>query len=219
MTSTEEALLYSVSSTFNEFDKLQGAKNYTAWKRNMRTLLVPLRQWDVVTGTVVPPIPVDAEHPTAEESKAKEAWDVRERRAFMEIYSRVANTAKNVLGNTQNPRVAWGLLEKHFAAKPSELISKLQLAAWDGSDVIHTHRDHMVNLRIQMADAGMALSDQAFYTYFTLSLPPSLDLLVAVCEDNNYDIDSLCDKIAKYEMRQKLRAIRSGNAEAASNLF
>ena len=217
MASIQEALPYSVSSTFNEFNKLQGAKNYATWKGNMRILLISLRQWGVVAGTVVPSTPVDANHPTAEETKAKEAWEVREKRAFMEIYFRIANSAKNVLGDTQDPKVAWEILEKRFAAKPSDLLSKLQRAAWNGSDVIHAHRDYMVNLRTQMADGGMTLSDQDFYSYFTASLPPSLDIFIALCEANKYDVDFLCEKIAKYEMRQRVRAVLSGKAEAVSD--
>ena len=214
MASTQEALPYSVSSTFNEFDKLQGAKNYFFWKQRMRLILLSLRQWNVVAGTIVPPTPVDAEHPTEEETKAKEAWEVREKMAFMEISSRVARSAKNVLGNTQNPKVAWEILERHFGPKLPDLVSKLQLAAWDGGD-IHTHRDYMVCLRIQMADAGMTLSDGDFYHSFISSLPPSLDLLVTLSNDKNYNVDSLCDTIAGYEMRKKLRAIKFGNGAAA----
>jgi hypothetical protein len=50
----------------------------------------------------------------------------------MEISFRTADSAKNVLGNTQNPKAAWELLERRFGAKQeglqSVLISKLQLA-------------------------------------------------------------------------------------------
>lgn len=218
MASTQEALPYSVSSSFNEFAKLQGAKNYATWKKRMRLILLSHRQWGVVAGTIVLSTPVDAEHPTEEETKAKEAWEVREKMAFMEISSRMTHFAKNVLGNTQNPKVAWGILEKRFGAKLPDLVSKLQLAAWDGGD-IYAHRDYMVNLRIQMADAGMTLSDVAFYYDFITSLPPSLDLFVTFCNVNNYNVDSLCDTIAAYEMHKKLRAMKFGNpvAEGASD--
>jgi len=47
----------------------------------------------------------------------------------------------------------------------------------------------MVDLRIQLVDAGMALSDQAFYSYFNESLPPSLDLFVTLYEDGGDAID------------------------------
>jgi len=46
----------------------------------------------------------------------------------------------------------------------------------------------------------MILSDQAFYSYFIESLPPSLDTFVTRYEDTNHDVDFLCDKFAEYEM-------------------
>jgi hypothetical protein len=66
MSSSQEVLPYSVStgSGFCAFDKLQGAKNYATWKNNMRTVLMSLRQWVVVAGTVHPPTPVDVDNPT-----------------------------------------------------------------------------------------------------------------------------------------------------------
>jgi hypothetical protein len=74
----------------------------------------------------------------------------------------------------------------------------------------------MVDLRLQLAGAGMSLTDQAFLSYFVESLPPYLDLFVILCEGTNNDVDFLCDKIAKYEMRLKLRAAKSGKVEAES---
>jgi len=49
-------------------------------------------------------------------------------------------------------------------------MTKLQLAKWDGSGTIHFHRDTMVDLHTELADAGMTISDQSFHEYFTNSL-------------------------------------------------
>jgi transposase InsO family protein len=137
----------------------------------------------------------------------------------MEISFRVADSAKTVLGDTTDPKVAWDILAKRFGAKQeglqSALISKLQLAQWDSNGSIHTHRDYMVNLRLQLADANRVLTDKSFYSYFIESLPTSLDLFVALYKDPNNDVDFLCDKFAKYEMWTKLRAAKSGKTEAA----
>lgn len=217
MSSTHEVLPYSVSSgsAYGVFDKLQGAKNYVAWKNKMRIVLMSLRQWGVVSGSIVAPTPVDEKNMTPAEVKAQEAWEVREISAFMEISLRIADSALNVLGDTQNPKVAWGILQEHFGAKQDVLIAKLQLASWDGTESIHTHRDYMVGLRIQLVDAGTPLSDDSFYSYFLGSLPSSLDLLVTLYDNPTHDVDLLCDKIAKYEMRLKLRAMKSRKAQAA----
>ena len=63
----------------------------------------------------------------------------------------------------------------------------------------------------------MILSDPAFYSYFIESLPPALDLFVTLYEDTNHDVDFLCGKFAKYEMRLKLRAAKSGKDEASGS--
>ena len=139
----------------------------------------------------------------------------------MEITFRVADSAKSMLGSSQSPKDAWDALERRFGARQegiqSSLISKLQMAAWNGSGSILTHRDYMVDLRSQLRDAGMNLTDQAFYSYFTESLPPSLDLFVTLYEDNTFDVDLLCDKFSKYEMRQKLRVTKFGRGEGSSD--
>jgi hypothetical protein len=88
---------------------------------------------------------------------------------------------------------------------------------WDGVGPIHSHRNYMVDLRSQLADAGMQLSDQSFLSHFIESLPPSLDLFVALYEDSNHDVDFLCDKFVKYEMWLKLCAAKSRKADAESS--
>jgi hypothetical protein len=72
MSSTQEVLPYSVSSgsAYSAFEKLQGMKNYVTWKEPMRTMLTSLRQWDVVSGSIIAPTPKDKDNMTAEEVKA-----------------------------------------------------------------------------------------------------------------------------------------------------
>ena len=231
-TMSQETLLYSVSSgsAFNAFDKLQGTKNYTSWKDNMETVLLSLWQWSVVVGKTTAPIPMDPNQLTAAEVKAREAWEVWEISAFMEISFRIANSAKTILGVTQSPKAAWEILERHFGAKQEGLQETLNmqllLAQWDGTGPIHTHRDYMVNLQIQLADAGLSLSDQSFYSHFVRSLPKSLNMFIALYEDMNYDVDFLCAKFTKYEMWLKLHKDMSkkdsksrGTAEGSIALF
>jgi hypothetical protein len=65
------------------FDKLQGTKNYIAWKNRIRTVLISLRQWGVVSGSIVAPTPTGGQNKNIEEVKAQEAWEVCEMSAFM----------------------------------------------------------------------------------------------------------------------------------------
>ena len=99
----------------------------------------------------------------------------------------------------------------------SVLMTKLHLTKWDGSGTIHSHRDAMVNLRTELADAGTTISDQSFHEHFTNSLPSSLDLFITLYDDPAYDVDLLCDKSAKYEMRHKLADTKAGKAEGTSD--
>src|SRR5258706_81351 len=95
----------------------------------------------------------------------------------------------------------------------------LQLAAWSGSGVIHTHHDYMVGLRSQLNGTRIKPSDQVFYSYFTESLPPSLDLFIAQYEDNTHDssvISSRSTRCARSQVQegrgfvgQYRRAVRS----------
>ena len=56
----------------------------------------------------------------------------------------------------------------------------------------------MVDLHIQLSDAGLLLSDQSFYSHFVHWLPKSLNMFTALYEDTTYNIDFLCSKFAKY---------------------
>lgn len=71
-------LPYSVSIglAITAFDKLQGIKIYCTWKMNTRTILMTLRQWGVVAGTVPAPIPAYPNAPTAAETRAIYVYEV-----------------------------------------------------------------------------------------------------------------------------------------------
>jgi len=164
---------------------------------------------------------VDPANPTATEIQELADWEVRKTSVFMEISFRVVDSAKDLLGNTRDPVAAWEALEKRFGARQegmqSSLIAKLQLADWDGQGAISTHRDYMVDLRTQLEDTGMTLADQAFYSYFAESLPESLDLFITLYEDSTYNVDCLCNKFAKYEMRKKVRASKTAKPQSVSD--
>ena len=140
---------------------------------------------------------------------------------FMEISFQVADSVKNVLGNTCDPVAAWEALEKRFGARQegiqSSLIAKLQLADWDGQGAISTHHDYMVDLCTQLEDTGMTMMDQAFYSYFTELLPKPLDRFITLYEDSTYNVGRLCDKSAKYEMRKKVCASKTAKSQSTSD--
>ena len=75
MSTTTSTLPYPISSgsAFSAFDKLQGIKNHANWKTNMRTVLLSLRQWGMVDGTIVRPVPLDKDNITPDEVAAIEA--------------------------------------------------------------------------------------------------------------------------------------------------
>jgi len=129
---------------------------------------------------------------------------------------RIADSAKSILGDSEDPKVTWELLEKRFGAKQqglqAVLMAKLQLSKWDGNGTIHTHRDTMVALRAELNNAGMTIDDATFYGYFTNSLPASLDLFITLYDDSTNDVDRLCDRFAQYEMQRRLADITTGKA-------
>ena len=195
--------------------------NYAQWKKNTCTILKSLCQWDMVNGTIVALTPIDTDHLTAIETSAKEAFEGRQVSAYMEITFRMADSAKSVLDNEEDPKATWDHLEKRFGAKQegvqAMLMAKLQLAKWDGTGIIHAHLDYMVTTRAQLSDAGMKITDQSFYENFTQSLPTSLDLFIALYDNSTYDVNQLCSKFAKYEMRRKLEEAKNGKPAATSD--
>ena len=109
--SSTSALPYSVST--GSFDKLQDTKN--SYRLTLSLI-----------------VPADGDNPTADEISAIEAFEVRRSSAFMEITFCVADSAKSVLGDTDDPKIVWELLEKRFGAKleglQSVIMTKLQFA-------------------------------------------------------------------------------------------
>jgi len=89
----------------------------------MRTVLLSLRQWSLITGTA--PTITDSDDPMASEASAIEAFEVRSISAFMEISFRIADSAKFVLGHIEDLKAAWELLERCFCAKQHGLQSGL----------------------------------------------------------------------------------------------
>src|SRR5882757_8923112 len=215
-------LPYSVStgSAFNAFDKLHGIKNYADWRDNMQTMLMSLRQWGLIAGSVTRPVPADATNITPQEVTDIDAFDLRAISAYQEIKYRVGDTAKSVLGKSRDPKTVWDILERRFGSRQEglqeSLINKLQKAAWDGKTSILTHRDVMFDFRTQLHDTGLVLTDELFHQYFTHSLPPSLDTFIMFYDDASFDVDLLCQRFVRWEARRDLRGDKFDKLEGSS---
>ena len=216
---TTTSLPYSVStgSAFNAYDKLQGSMNYVFWRTNVRTTLITLRQWGIIDGTVVAPVPQDAANPTAAETQAADDWLVRETAAYAEVIFRIADSIRATIDEDIGPKALWDALEKHFSKKQDglrqALVAKMQTARWDGKGPISAHRDFMVGLRTQIAQTGRKMPDENFFDYFVASLPKSLDVFISVYEDTTFDVDLLCTKFSRYELHQQARDVVDGKAD------
>ena len=75
----------------------------------------------------------------------------------------------------------------------------------------------MFNLRAQLSNTGLDLTDQAFHCYFVDSLPASYDIHIMLHDDKTYDVVELCERITRHEARQKLRAAKLGTAGTLSS--
>ena len=145
-------LPYSVStgSAFSAYEKLHGASNYHEWRVSTRALLHALRQWAVITGTATAPTPVDPANPTPDELAAQEAWHVRSWSLYIEITYRVDTSIKTVIGDLEDLKLIWELLERRYGARQhglqALLWAKLNQMRWDGEGGIIGHRDTMVAL-------------------------------------------------------------------------
>ena len=77
-------------------------------------------------------------------------------------------SAKSILNSTEDPNVAWEVLDKHFGAKQqglqSVLMTKLLITKWDGSGIIYTHHEFMVNLHAELSVAGTTITNQSQYS-------------------------------------------------------
>jgi len=148
-------------------------------------VLESLDQWEVVSGAVVAPAPLDKDNPASDEIAAMRAFAKRRVSAFMEISFRVANSVRPVIDEEErDPVAAWRILERRFGAQREGLcdllLSRLNQYRWDGKGPIYAHRDAMIALRAKLADAGEKLGNRTFYSAFLHSLPRHLEAFVAL---------------------------------------
>ncbi len=104
-------------SSFNAFEKLLGVKNYPDWRGNMETMFLTLRQWGMVDGTIVRPVPADPENITSQETAAITEFDLRTVSAYQEIKLRISANANGVLGRSRDPKTVWDILERRFGSR------------------------------------------------------------------------------------------------------
>ena len=216
---TANVLPYSCSSgsAFKSYDKLLGTSNYTFWRSNVRMTLITLRQWGIIDGSVTAPVAQDPDNPTADERKADEDWVVREKAAYAEILFRITDNIRAMMDEDMGAKELWDALEKRYSVNQEGmrniLMAKMRMARWDGNGPISAHRDYMVGLRTQIAQTGKRMSDEAFFDYFTVSLPSSMDVFIAMYEDQTFDVDHLCEKLTKFELRRARRDLVDGKGE------
>ena len=65
-----------------------------------------------------------------------------------------------------------------------------------------THRDVMFDLRTQLHNTDLVLSDESFHRFFTQSVPPSPDAFIMFHDDAAHDVDLLCQRFARWEARR-----------------
>ncbi len=106
----------STGSAFNAYEKLHGIKNYHDWRTNMKTMLMSLRQWVLIDGTLTRPNPVDPNAPTPQEVANITAFDLQAISAYQEIRYRIGDSAKSVIGTSVDPKTMWDILEQRFGA-------------------------------------------------------------------------------------------------------
>ena len=158
---TATCILYTCLYMYMECEIFHGSKSAKAL-------------WSGFGRSVARPIPAIPNAPTPQEVSDVAAYDLRAISAYQETKYCVGDSAKSVLGKSRDPKIVWDILERRFGSRQEglqeSLINKLRKAAWDVSKMsILTHRDTMFDLRTQLADTGMVLSDESFPQYFTHS--------------------------------------------------
>jgi len=74
----------------------------------------------------------------------------------------------------------------------------------------------MYDLRMQLNDTGLVLSDASFHCYFTHSLPPSLNTFIMFYDDATHKVDQLCDRVTRWEARRNLCGDKFDKLEGTS---
>jgi hypothetical protein len=109
-----------VINLFSESDKLEGSKNYKAWKQHMESTLIYNELWkDICNGDVKPNKSTNA-RPLAK-------WELKDEKALALIKSSVNEEMYVHFENTYDAWLAWKMLNDLFDAQPKTKRVDLQL--------------------------------------------------------------------------------------------
>jgi hypothetical protein len=84
--------------------------NYVSWSEDLKAILLDRDAWEIVKGTEEAP-------PDTESLKVRKEYQTRVNRGYSTIYLNTSKELRNLISETENPKVAWDTLKTFFQPK------------------------------------------------------------------------------------------------------
>ncbi|CAH0729880.1 unnamed protein product, partial [Brenthis ino] len=169
---------------FPAIEKLEGSKNYLAWKFAIRMVLILEGLWDCVTANVV----TDA---------------ARDQRALARIALSVKTSLYQHIRNAATAKEAWDSLSDIFEDKGLLrrvlLLRELHRTRYTDFNDMSKYIDNTFNIVQQLADIGRKIEDEEIAELLLSGLPQEYDSLVS-----NLSTFTLTTRISSEVVRTRL---------------
>ena len=149
--------------------------NYHSWKFNVKCLLMERGLWGIVSGTETAPVATETDK---KETVIKD-FLLRSQKAYSQIALNVKQEFQVHVTNTDDPKVAWETLKKHFEVVSVTHIVRVTRAFYaskmaEDGNLMH-HITHMTQLAEQLREMKEEVSPKKFAVVVLGSLPESYE--------------------------------------------
>ena len=166
-------------ATTNEIMKVAieplNGSNYQTWKFNVKLILMERGLWGIVSGTETAPVATE----TNKQEKEIKEFLLRSQKAYSQIALNVKQEFQVHVVNTDDPKVAWETLKKHFEFVSVTHIVRVNRAFYASKMAengnLMDHITHMTQLAEQLREMKEEVSPKKFAVVVLGSLPDSYD--------------------------------------------
>ena len=188
-------------------EHLKSAENYPTWSVQIKDILTEAGLFDIVSGvTPRPALQTD----NGDNSVAVNSWDAKDRKALMNIRTRVSSAMISYVINAITSKQAWDSLKSVFDVQgPVAVILErrrfFRYAIPEGADI----EEHVRALRTcseKLALLQDPISDRDFTLVLLTALPESWDSFVATIDVNSTKSIDLTGRILQEDARRRSRS-------------
>lgn len=175
--------------------------NYVSWSEDLKALLLEKDSWSIVKGQEESP-------PATATAKERKNYQSRVNRGYSTIYLNVSKELRNLISDTENPKIAWETLRDFFQPKSrARLIGLLDTffsTRPDEGESVGMYAARLRKIIMQVKDAGHELDDMFQSFQLIRYLPAEFSGIIQTIyrwEDKLFKYDAVLKELLCEESR------------------